>query len=113
MIKENAETNEKYQKRRESLSSFFRVLTVQDVGSSFEQVLDADQNGGVFIVFPDVPLIKLPDLNQIFMIPWLILAKLVILICPKWNRLNGSYILWILIAFIFLLLHMLISLIFE
>lgn len=113
MIKDSAGTNEKYQKRRESLSSFFRVLSVQDVGSSFEQVLDADHNGGVFIVFPDVPIIKLPDLNQIFMIPLLVFARLLVLINPKCNRLNGSYILWILIAFMFLLLHMLIYLICE
>ena len=111
MIKQSAGTNDIYKRRRENLSSLFRVLKVQDVGIAFEQAINADDNGGVFIVFPDVPIVKLPELNKIFMIPLLTFANILILISPYWKRLNGSYLLWILILFIFMILHLFISII--
>merc|ERR1711997_752247 len=68
-----------------------RVLTVEEVGNAFEQALEADTNGGVFMAFPDVPVIQFPELNQLFIIPVIAYAKLVSLCRPQWGRVNGIY----------------------
>merc|ERR1712226_739351 len=53
-----------------------RVLTVKEVGDAFEQSLEADANGGVFMVFPGVPVIQFPELNQLFIIPVIAMPNL-------------------------------------
>ena len=111
MIKGTKGTNDTYQKRREKLYSYFRVLSVEDVGSAFEQVLDADNNGGIFVVFPDVPIIKFPDLNEIFLIPLITIAKIIFLLCPTRNWIKGSYILCLIFLLAFFLFHTFILLI--
>ena len=83
--------NETEKESRESLSNRFRILTVEDVGDAFEQAIDADDNGGVFMVFPDSPIIKFPELNQLFIFPVLIYAKLFSLCFSQWKLVNGMY----------------------
>ena len=102
-------TNDTYQKRRETLYSYFGVLSIEDVGIAFEQVLEADENGGVFVTFPGVPIINFPDLNEIFIKPLITIAKIIFLFCPTGNRIKGSYILCILFLLIFFLFHTFIS----
>ena len=91
LFKASQNVNEIEKETREGLSSYFRVLTVKDVGNAFEEVLDVDKNGGVFIVFPDAPLIGFPELNQIFILSLMIYSKLVALCFPKWKIVNGTY----------------------
>ena len=67
------------------------VLTVQDVGNAFDEALDADDNGGVFVVFPNAPTIKYPELNQLLIFPIIAYAKLLGLCFPQWKRVNGIY----------------------
>ena len=90
----------------------FRVLTVEDVGDAFEQSLDADQNGGVFVVFPDVPIIRYPELNQIFIFPMIAYAKILSICCPKWKHVNGIFVLPFLFAFIYLILYIMFYIVF-
>ena len=68
-----------------------RVLTVEDVGNAFEQALEADDNGGVFMVFPNIPVVKFPEMNQLFIFPLIAYAKLVSICRPEWKRMNGIY----------------------
>ena len=85
----------------------FRALTVEDVGNAFDEALDADDNGGIFMVFPDTPTIKFPELNKLFIFPIILYAKLVALCRPQWNRVNGIYgipFLFLIIFFIFYIL---------
>lgn len=89
-----------------------RVLTVEEVGNAFDQALEADSNGGVFMVFPDVPVIQFPELNQLFIIPVIAYAKLISLCRPEWGRVNGMYGLPFAFLIIFLLLYLLFWLIF-
>merc|ERR1712018_969766 len=81
-----------------------RVLTVEEVGNAFEQALEADSNGGVFMVFP--------ELNQLFIIPVTAYAKLISLCRPQWGRVNGIYGLPFALLIIFMLLYLLFWLIF-
>ena len=104
--------NDTEKETRESLSNHFRVLTIGDVGDAFEQALDADENGGVFIVFPDTPIIKFPELNQLFVIPVIAYAKLLRLCCPHWKRIDGVYALPLLFLLICVLLYLLFCFIF-
>ena len=83
--------NETEKESRESLSNRFRVLTVEDVGDAFEEAIEADDNGGVFMVFPDSPIIKFPELNQLFIIPVILYAKLLSIGFSHWKRVNGMY----------------------
>ena len=87
--------------------TMLRVLTVEDVGNAFDQALDADDNGGVYVVFPDVPIIKYPELNQIFIVPVIAYAKFISLCRPGWKRINGIYAITFSIFIIFLLLYIL------
>ena len=89
-----------------------RVLTVEEVGNAFEQALEADTNGGVFMVFPDVPVIQFPELNQLFIIPVIAYAKLISLCRPQWGRVNGIYGLPFALLIVFMLLYLLFWLIF-
>ena len=104
-------TNDTYQKRREKLYNYFRILSVEDVGSAFEQVLEADDNGGIFVAFPDVPIIKFPDFNKIFLIPLITIAKLIFLLGPTRSWIKGSYIICVLFFLTFFLFHIFISLV--
>lgn len=94
------------------MSNRFRVLTVEDVGDALEQSFDADDNGGVFLVFPDTPIIKFPELNQLFIIPVIIYAKLASLCFSQWKRVNGMYALPIIISLILALFYGLLCFIF-
>ena len=104
--------NEVEKETREGLSNNFRVLTVEDVGDAFEQALDADDNAGVFIVFPDTPLIKFPEMNFLLIIPVIAYSKLVALCCPQWQRINGIYAVPVLFLLVLVLLYLLFCLIF-
>jgi len=90
----------------------FRALTVEEVGNAFDEALDADDNGGVFMVFPYVPIIKFPDLNQLFIIPVIAYAKLMSLCRPEWKRVNGVYGIPFLLFVMFFVLYFLLWFIF-
>ena len=92
--------------------TMFRVLTIEDVGNAFDQVLDADEYGGVFVVFPDVPVIKYPELNRLFIIPVIAYAKLIALCRPEWKRINGIYAMPLLLLIIIFILYVLFCIIF-
>ena len=112
LFKASQNVNEIEKETRQGLSSYFRVLTVKDVGNAFEEVLDVDKNGGVFIVFPDAPLIGFPELNQIFILPVMIYSKLVALCFPKWKMVNGTYAIPIVIIAILATFYILFRLMF-
>ena len=90
----------------------FRVLTIKDVGDGFDQALDADENGGIFVVFPDAPTIKYPEPSLFFMIPVIAYAKLISLCRPEWKRINGIYAMPLSLLIIFLLVYLLFCIIF-
>ena len=53
-----------------------RVLTVQEVGNGFEKALDLDNNGSIYTIFPDAPLLDFPNPNYCFLIPYVLIASL-------------------------------------
>ena len=112
LLKDSMGVNETEKETRESLSNYFRVLNVGDVGDAFEQALDTDDNGGVFIVFPDTPIIKFPELNQLFVIPVIAYAKLMGLLCPHWKSIDGVYAIPLWFLLICALLYLLFCFIF-
>ena len=92
--------------------SRFRVLTVEDVGNALDQALEADQNGGVFIVFPDAPVIQFPEVNKLFIIPLIAWSKLIAWGRPEWKRVNGIYAIPCIILITFVIFYILLCLIF-
>jgi len=106
LVKETTEI-EKIEKKTK-----MRVLTVEDVGNAFEQALEADDNGGVFMVFPNIPVVKFPEMNQLFIFPLIAYAKLVSICRPEWKRINGIYGLPFLLLVIFIIFYLLLWLIF-
>ena len=104
--------NETEKKSREKLSNRFRVLTVEDVGDALEEAIDADDNGGIFMVFPDTPIIKFPELNKVAVGPAIIHAKLVALCFSQWKRVNGIYAVPFTILSIFAVFYVLVCIIF-
>ena len=88
-----------------------RVLTIEDVGNAFDQALDADENGGIYVVFPDAPIIRYPELNQLFLIPVIAYAKLLSLFRPEWKRVNGIYALPFLFLFVYFVCYLIFFLI--
>ena len=106
LVKETTEI-EKIEKKTK-----MRVLTVEDVGNAFEQALEADDNGGVFMVFPNIPVVKFPEMNQLFIFPLIAYAKLVSICRPEWKRINGIYGLPFLLLVIFIIFYFLLWLIF-
>ena len=111
MLKESKGVNEIEKETREGLSNNFRILTVEDVGDAFEQVIEADDNGGVYIVFPDVPLVKFPEINSLFIIPVIAYSKLIALFCPQWKRINGAYAIPLVFFLMFFIMYLLFNLI--
>ena len=92
--------------------SGFRVLTVKEVGDAFENALAADDNGSVWVAFPDVPTIKYPEMGIFFLLPIIAYGKVMALCRPEWKRINGMYgIIFSLLVFL-LLLYLLICIIF-
>ena len=87
----------------------FRVLTVEDVGNAFEEALIADKNGGVFIVFPDIPIIDYPELNTILILPAIAFAKFASLWFPKLNRINGIFVILFLLTIAFIIFYIFVS----
>ena len=87
----------------------FRVLTVKDVGNAFEEALIADKNGGVYVVFPDTPIIDYPELNANFILPVIAFAKFVKLCFPKLSRINGISIIFVFLTTAFLIFHIFVS----
>ena len=106
LVKETAEISAIEKKTK------VRVLKVEEVGDAFDQSLEADTNGGVFMVFPGVPVIQFPELNQLFIIPVIAYAKLISFCRPEWGRVNGMYGLPFAFLIIFFLLYLLFWLIF-
>ena len=64
------------------------------------------------MVFPYVPIIKFPDLNQLFIIPIIAYAKLMSLCRPEWKRINGMYGIPFLLFVIFLVFYFLLWFVF-
>ena len=87
----------------------FRVLTVKDVGNAFEEALNADKNGGVYIVFPDIPIIEYPELNTTFILPLIAFARLASLCVPKLNRINGISVILLLLTITFFIFYIFVS----
>ena len=92
--------------------SFFRVLTVEEVGNAFEQSLDADDNGSVWIVFPDAPATKYPEMSKFFLLPIILYAKIVAMCRPEWRRINGLYGIPLLLLVVFCILYLFLCTIF-
>ena len=104
--------SETEKKSREKLSNHFRMLTVEDVGDTLEESIDADNNGGIFMVFPDTPIIKFPELNKLFVGPAIIYAKLIALCFSQWKRFNGIYALPLTILSILVVFYVFVCFIF-
>ena len=94
------------------MSNHFRVLSVKDVGDALEEAIDADDNGGIFMVFPDTPIIKFPELNKLFVGPAIIYAKLVAICFSQWKRVNGIYAIPFIILSLFVVFYLFVCLIF-
>ena len=91
--------------------TMFRVLTIKDVGNAFDESLEADDNGGVYVVFPDTPLIKYPELNEVFMIPLIAYAKFVSICGPNWKRVNGIFFIPLFCIILFCIFYIVLSLV--
>ena len=89
--------------------TMFRVLTVEDVGNAFEEALIADKNGGVYIVFPDIPIIDYPELNKISILPVIAFAKFASMLFPKLNRINGMSAILFLLTVAFIIFYIFVS----
>ena len=86
-------------------------MTVEDVGDALEEAIDADDNGSIFMVFPDSPIIKFPELNQLFLGPVIIYAKLVSLCFSQWKRVDGIYALFVTILFLLAVFYAFVSIV--
>jgi len=89
--------------------TMFRVLTVKDVGNAFEEALIADKNGGVYVVFPDIPIIDYPELNTNFILPVITFAKFVKPCFPKLKRINGISIIFVFLTTAFFISYIFVS----
>ena len=87
-------------------------MTPLDIGNSFDQTLEADENGSAWIVFPDVPVFTYPDFNNSLLIPMILFVKLVAFFKPDWQRINGRYVAAALLMLMFLFLYILMAIIF-
>ena len=53
-----------------------RCLTVNEVGNAFDLVLDRDVSGGAYGVFPDAPLMDLPNPNAPVFFAFAVVGKM-------------------------------------
>ena len=89
-----------------------RALSVHEVGDAFEEVLNVDDNGATWAIFPDIPMFKYPEMGAIFLYPMVIYAKLIAKLRPNWKRVNGTNGVCILLLSSMLLLYTILHLIF-
>ena len=78
-----------------------RTMTCEDIGKAFEDILDVDKNGSVWLILPDIPIIEVPDMNGAMLLPSALYAKAVGFVRSDLKHINAVYALYV---FLFLLL---------
>ena len=77
------------------------MMTCEDIAKAFEEVLEADKNGSIWAVLPDMPIIEVPDMSGGLLYPTVLYAQAVGFLRPNIRRLDAFYALYV---FLFLLL---------
>ena len=89
-----------------------RMMTPLDIGNGFEQILEADDNGSAWVVFPDLPVFQYPELNNLFLLPMVLFVKLIAFLKPDLQRVNGRYAATAMFIAMFLIIYIILALIF-
>ena len=84
------------------------MMTCEDIAQAFEEALEADKNGSVWAVLPDMPIIEVPDMSGDLLYPTVLYAKAIGFLRPNIRRLDAFYALYVflfllLLAFLFLM----------
>jgi len=81
--------NTDFDEARMKKKTGFRVLTTEEVSEVMaDAALKEDENGAVYVIFPDIPALKFPNWNKELMVPVVGLAKLVACFNPSQKSLN-------------------------
>ena len=87
-------------------------MTPIDIGNGFEQIMEEDENGSAWIVFPDVPVFQYPEFNGTLLLPMILFVKLISFLKPDLKRVNGRYVAIGLFGTIFLTLYIIMAILF-
>merc|ERR1712142_1153829 len=85
-IIQNTDFDEARMKKRTG----FRVLQTEEVSAVMANALREDENGSVYVVFPDMPAIKFPNWNKELMVAIVGLAKINHFFKPSQDTLNAK-----------------------
>ena len=89
-----------------------RLMTPLDIGNGFDQILEEDENGSAWVVFPDLPVFQYPELNNLFLLPMVLFVKLIAFLKPDLQRVNGRYAATAMFIAMFLIIYIILALIF-
>jgi len=77
-----------FDKKRMERRTGFRTLKPSEMGTVLANALKEDDNGAVYAVLPDLPVLKVPNWNKELMAVMVGLAKLVALVNPQQRSLD-------------------------
>ena len=87
-------------------------MTPFDIGNGFDQVLEEDENGSAWVVFPDVPVFQYPEFNGTFLLPMIMLMRLIAMLKPDLRRVNGRYAAIALFMTLFFIFYIILAIVF-
>ena len=87
-------------------------MTCSEIGNAFEEVLDTDKNGSVWLVLPDIPIIEVPDMSGAMLLPSAFYSKIIGFLKPDLKHLNAIHVLYMLICLLFAVFFIIMSILF-
>ena len=87
-------------------------MTPLDIGNAFDQILQEDENGSAWVVFPDLPTFQYPDFNNQLLVPMILFVKMIAFFKPDLRRLNGRRVALALFASAFILFYVFLTIVF-
>ena len=87
-------------------------MTCKEIGDAFEDILDADKNGSIWLILPDIPIIEVPDMNGAMLFPSAFYSKVAGFLKPNMKHVNAFYVLYVIIVLSFLVFLFLMSILF-
>jgi len=79
-----------FDKKRMEKRTGFRTLTPSEMGPVLATALKEDDNGAVYAIFPDMPVLKVPNWNKELMAAMVGLGKLTALVNPQQRSLDAK-----------------------
>ena len=87
-------------------------MTCKEIGDAFDDILDADKNGSIWLILPDIPIIEVPDMNGAMLLPSALYSKVAGVLKPGVKHINAFYVLYVIIVLSFLVFLFIMSTIF-